>query len=131
MRAVIALLLCAILFCCCKAQQVEVESLAELYDAIEAGPNRKVGFLSLGNFQAVKNTLPTNVQPVVVGSLDQLSALVNNGTLMAGLMTQVPPTGFHQFSSGVISPQALFLAPNASRLLVQAISKLPCLFPCS
>ena len=125
MRLIVALIFCwitTIWWSGCNAA-IEVESLSELYDAIATGPNQKVGFLSLGNYQVVKNTLPTNAQPVVVGSLDELSTLVSNGTLVAGLMTQVPPNGFHQFSSGVISPQALFLAPNASKLLVQAISK--------
>lgn len=101
----------------------EIANLNELYDAIEAGPNRKVGFLSLGNYQAVKNTLPASVQPTVVGTVDLLNTLINNGTLIAGLLTQIPPDGFNQFSSGVISPQAMFFAPNASSLLTKAVSK--------
>lgn len=129
MRGLALLCVCIVLLITyCQAIE-DIESLAELYDVIETGPNNKVGFLSLGNYQAVNNTLPRTVQPIVVGSLDQLSAMVKNGTLVAGLMTQVPPSGFHQFSSGIISPQALFLAPNASRLLVQAISKCFCHFP--
>jgi hypothetical protein len=101
----------------------EINNLNELYDAIEAGPNRKVGFLSMGNFQAVRNTLPTNVEPVIVPSVNQLSALINNNTVVAGLLTQIPPSGFNQFSSGILSPQTMFVAKNASTLLQAAISK--------
>lgn len=100
-----------------------ISTLNELYDAIEAGPNRKVGFLSMGNYQVVRNTLPANVVPVIVPSVDRLSALVNNETLVAGLLTQVPPSGFNQFSSGILSPQTMFVAKNASALLQAAISK--------
>ncbi len=104
---------------CVKA--VEIENLNELYDAIVQGPNRKVGFLSSGNYQVVKNTLPATVEPVYVNGVDLLSAFVNNGTFLAGLVTQVPPTGFNQFSSGIISPQAMIFASNSSSLLRQAI----------
>lgn len=101
----------------------EINNLNELYDTIEAGPNRKVGFLSMGNFQAVRNTLPTSVEPVIVPSVNQLSALINNDTVVAGLLTQIPPSGFNQFSSGILSPQTMFVAKNASTLLQAAISK--------
>lgn len=101
----------------------EINNLNELYDAIEAGPNRKVGFLSMGNFQAVRNTLPTNVEPVIVPSVHQLSTLITNNTLLAGLLTQIPPSGFNQFPSGILSPQTMFVAKNASTLLQAAISK--------
>lgn len=102
----------------------EINNLNELYDSIEAGPNRKVGFLSMGNYQVVRNTLPSNVEPVIVPSVSQLSALIQNDTLLAGLVTQVPPSGFNQFSSGILSPQTMFVAKNASTLLQGALSKL-------
>ena len=43
-----------------------IEDIHDLYRAIEAGPNRKVGFLSKGNFETVKEVLPSSVVPVYV-----------------------------------------------------------------
>lgn len=102
----------------------EIETLQELYDTIVTGPNRKVGFLTQGNYQAVRNTLPAEVEPVyVTGGVSVMTDLVNNGTLLAGLVSQVPPYGFNQFPSGIISPQSMMIATNASSLLRQAIGK--------
>eukprot|EP00981_Chlorochromonas_danica_P001949 scaffold403_cov183-Ochromonas_danica.AAC.5 len=75
----------------------------------------------MGNYIVVKNTLPSTVEPVVVSTVDQLSHMISNGTLLAGLLTQIPPSGFNQFSSGILSPQAILLAPNSSSLLRKAL----------
>ena len=52
----------------------DIESLSSLYSAILDGDNKKVGFLSLGNYQAIENALPYNVEVVIVSGQLLLTA---------------------------------------------------------
>ena len=102
----------------------DIDTLEQLYNAVLTGPNQKVGFLSEGNFLAVKNTLPSNVQPVYVSSEAILTANIQNQTYVAGLLTQTPPSGFNHIFSGILSTQSMMLRANASTLLRQVIGKI-------
>jgi hypothetical protein len=87
--------------------RADVTTLTSLFDAIDAGPNRAVGFLSQGNYETVKNVLPANVQVVIAEDTDHLYQAVRNGTLVAGLISGVPDASFHQFSSTLVSTRAI------------------------
>jgi hypothetical protein len=101
-RALLATLACAAM-----PSRADITTLTSLYDAIDAGPNRAVGFLSQGNYETVKNVLPINVQVVVEQDTEQLYQAVRNGTLLAGLISGVPDANFNQFSSTLVSSRAI------------------------
>ncbi|XP_013408888.1 uncharacterized protein LOC106172641 [Lingula anatina] len=107
----------------------DIETLEELQKAIKVGDNKKVGFLSLTNFQSVKTVLPSNVQVVVCDgekeyfgirckATDDLLKLVKDGKLIAGLISGLPEehhaAHVHVFSSTLISPRAMFMVPDVS-----------------
>ena len=100
----------------------DITTLVQLNYEIDNGLNKNVGFLSLGNYNAVKGILSTNVEVNVIGSADLLDLLVNNGTVLAGLVSQSPEGNFHQFSSNVLSPQGMLLRKE-SDILAKVLSK--------
>jgi len=104
----------------------DMQTLEQLGDAIGRGPNRKVGFLSIANADAVHTVLPASVErvictsgydngPINCTSTDDMVSLVKDGTLVAGLISGLPPpdqAGYlHQFSSTVVSTRAMLMAP--------------------
>ena len=58
--------------------------LDQLNDAIKNGPNRKVGFLSGGNFQSVAGFLDDHVEPEFFGDSLELENAVRTGDVIAG-----------------------------------------------
>jgi hypothetical protein len=89
-----------------------IKSMDELYSRIVAGPNRKVGFIGAGNFDAVSHLLPANVEPVYITDSGKLEGKVDDGTLLASYISegesQTTATR-RSYATGVISPRvALF-----------------------
>jgi hypothetical protein len=60
----------------------------ELYAKIVAGPNRKVGFIGAGNYDAVSHVLPTNTEPTYITDSTELEGKVNDGTLLASYISE-------------------------------------------
>lgn len=89
-----------------------VTSTDELYTKISDGPNRAVGFIGQGNYDAVSNMLPDSVTPTFVTNATDMAANVLSGALVAGYVSEgLPPnpTAFEVFETGIISPRvALF-----------------------
>ncbi|CAH1778322.1 unnamed protein product [Owenia fusiformis] len=100
------------------AENTDIESIDELNDAIAQGPNRKIGFLSMANYNAVRTVLHASVEPVLFQSKDALVSSVLSGSLVAGLMRGVVADhhakDLHTFSSGLISTSAMFMTPDVS-----------------
>ena len=121
MLAISSLLWSLSLFFITKASASFIGDLPSLYAAIVKGPNRKVGFLTQANYNAVRNVLPSNVDVVIAGDEITLNGLIDKNTVLAGLLTQTPKSKYQSFSSGLLSPQAMLSRKNSSSLLRQAI----------
>ena len=61
-----------------------IENLDQLNDAIKNGPNRKVGFLSHGNFESVEAFLDGHVEPETFEDSIELELAVMTGDVLAG-----------------------------------------------
>jgi hypothetical protein len=89
-----------------------ITSTDQLYNAIVAGPNRAVGFIGQGNYDAVSALLPSSVTPTFVTANSDIEANVLSGALVAGYLSEgesSDPTLFETFETGIISPRvALF-----------------------
>jgi hypothetical protein len=90
----------------------EVRTTDELYDKLVAGPNRAVGFIGQGNYDAVSALLPDSTAPNFVTNASEMRQLVLSGALVAGYISEGEPddpASFHTFETGIISPRvALF-----------------------
>lgn len=105
---------------CVSTTNPNIETVNQLYDTILKGDNPRVGFLSQANYDSVHTILPANTHPVIVLSTTAMVELVENGTLIAGLVSGVPPNDdgkLHTFSSALISPRAMFLSSNRTHSL--------------
>jgi len=101
-----------------------IVSLRELNEAI-ADPSHisKVGFLSDGNFQSVQNELHETVDPVIFDSSTNLTAAVEAGDVLAGLVSGTPsdPNGkLNVFGSEQISVRAM-LVKQGNGAIVDAL----------
>ena len=121
---------CFVLCCLLAGLQVGhalVNSVAELYNALEASTNKKVGFVAETNYLSVKKVLPSDVVPVYPYSdATSLQNDVANGVLFAGFISGDVPTGhFNYFSSRVISGQGMFTlgTPMLLQVLNAAIAQ--------
>jgi len=89
-----------------------IKSMDALYDKIVQGPNRRVGFIGAGNYDAVSHVLPSNVEPVYITDSKAMEEAVNDGTLLASYISESSPSESATrfvYESGVISPRvALF-----------------------
>jgi hypothetical protein len=89
-----------------------ITSIDNLYDKIVQGPNRKVGFIGAGNYDAVSHILPSSVQPIYITDSTILEQEVDNGTLLASYISEGSASETSTrfvYSTGVISPRvALF-----------------------
>lgn len=101
-----------------------IDSLSALKAACSGG-GCAVGFLSAGNAQSVHNVLPPNTTVVIVKHTSDLVSMVQNGTLVAGLISGLPidPNNtLFTFSSGQVSPRAMAMADtDATRDLTAAL----------
>jgi hypothetical protein len=89
-----------------------ITNVDELYDVLEAGPNRLVGFIGQGNFDAVSAMLPTETTPVFTTNAEDIEANVLSGTYVAGYVSEGEPTdadSFVTFETGIISPRVALL----------------------
>ena len=101
-----------------------ITNIEELNDAIEKGPNRKVGFLSKANFWSVQSNLSTKVEPEFFRSTAELYNAVNDGNVIAGLTSGVvhdDAIPFNVFPAEVISPRAFQMKKNDSGDLMKAV----------
>jgi hypothetical protein len=113
--ALIFLLFCLLFVLMEGSNAQKIESVKDLNDEIIKGPNRKVGFLSQGNFESVHALLSNLTVPVIITDKYLLEKFVENGTLLAGLISGVPldQNGFlTKFSSTLVSPRAAFTSRN-------------------
>jgi len=84
----------------------------ELYDEITKGPNRAVGFIGKGNYDAVSALLPSTTSPSYVTNNTDMEANVLSGALVGGYISESEVSDaslFDTFETGIISPRvALF-----------------------
>ena len=121
-----SLLLAALI--CVTAAEVNLATLDDLYEAIQTGDNKKVAFLTLANYDAVRTVLPSNVEPIFcdtsvksgVGagcdSTDEMIGLITSGQVVGGLKFSGLPSARHArnlniFSSTIVSTRAMLMAP--------------------
>jgi len=105
-----------------KVKEGLITSRRELNAAIERGPNRKMGFLSVANFNSVHTLLNEKVVNLTFGDTKELYEAVRNGTVIAGLISGVPSDEFSVFSTDLISPRAFQMMPgDKSRDLMEAV----------
>lgn len=94
------------------AKSSGIKNMDELYNKIVSGPNRKVGFIGAGNFDAVSHVLPTNVEPTYITDSATMEQQVNDGTLLASYISEASASEsatHYVYETGVISPRvALF-----------------------
>ena len=98
-------------FAAATSSGVDYEDLPSLYDAISTGSNQRVGFLSQGNYETVKDMLPATTAPIIFSHTADLENAVTNGSLVGGLISGTPGSEFHHFSSTLVSPRAM-LTPD-------------------
>ena len=85
-----------------------VTSVDELYTRLAGGPNRAVGFIGQGNYDAVSAMLPESVSPTYVTNSSDMVANVLSGALVAGYVSEgTPPSPelFDTFETGIVSPR--------------------------
>lgn len=99
-----------------------ISSKAELNARIDAGPNRKVGFLSMGNYNSMAPLLSDLTEPTIYDDTDHLNQAVLDGTVLAGFMSGIPnATVFHAFSSELVSPRSFQMSLYNSTDLIRAV----------
>jgi len=100
-------------------QQPHITSKAELNAAIEAGPNRKVGFLSEANYNSVHTVLSSKIEPMIFGDTSDMYKAVEDGTVLAGFMSGQPHENFTKFSSEMVSARGFQMSqgPEARQLM--------------
>ena len=81
----------------------------ELYNAILSGPARQVGFIGQGNYDSVSSILPDNVIDTIVDEGDDaIAAMVLDGSLLAGYISEGSPPDaaqFNVFETGIVPPR--------------------------
>ena len=107
----------------------DIITLDMLTERITAGPLRKVAFLSQANADSVHTVLPASVEVVICdgkksyygvscAGTDGIVAAVRGGEVLAGLISGLPETEvapfLHTFSSTMISPRAMLMAPDVA-----------------
>eukprot|EP00747_Dinoflagellata_sp_TGD_P187095 gnl/TRDRNA2_/TRDRNA2_44577_c0_seq1.p1 gnl/TRDRNA2_/TRDRNA2_44577_c0~~gnl/TRDRNA2_/TRDRNA2_44577_c0_seq1.p1 ORF type:complete len:598 (-),score=140.32 gnl/TRDRNA2_/TRDRNA2_44577_c0_seq1:323-1879(-) len=91
----------------------QITSREHLNAHLQGGANRKMGFLSEANFKSVHTVLSNNVEPVYYSDTSELYEAVDNGTVIAGLISGVPDaTRFSVFGSELVSPRSFQMAPG-------------------
>jgi hypothetical protein len=89
-----------------------VSNVDQLFDKVKKGPNRAVGFIGQGNYDAVSAMLPSNTAPTFYADSSDMVANVKSGALVAGYVSEgkpPSPEAFDIFETGIVSPRvALF-----------------------
>jgi hypothetical protein len=77
-----------------------------------------VGFLSEGNYHAVEHELSVDVTPVYFDTIDAMESAVNDGSVLAGLVSGTPDSDqFNTFPSEQVSVRAMFVKEGNGQLL--------------
>lgn len=100
-----------------------ITSMDKLYEKIVQGPNRKVGFIGAGNFDAVSHVLPSNVEPVYITDSASLAQQVDDGTLLARYISEASASesATHSvYETGVISPRVALFRQDSTESCVQS-----------
>ncbi|CAF2039390.1 unnamed protein product [Rotaria magnacalcarata] len=102
--------------------QCDITNLDEFFSIFEKNTSvhYPVGFLSSANYEVVKRYLPTNTKNLFFEKKDDLLKFVENETIIAGVTTGVLAQNlapnYHVFSSLIVSPQAMLLAPDYNNI---------------
>jgi hypothetical protein len=109
--------------CKVKRGATQITSRPQLNAAIEAGQNRRMGFLSTANYNSVHTVLSSRVEPVIFTNTSELYKAVETGDVVAALISGQPnATRFSVFSTDLISPRTFQMKPGAdSRDLMEAV----------
>lgn len=112
-------LIATLLLSTCLVAHAEIRSLSELNSALQTGSATKVGFLTEGNFHAVQNELHKNVVPQYFANTDALHKAVEDGIVVAGLVSGTPKDSaqLNVFPSEQISVRAMLVKQGAYQLL--------------
>lgn len=105
------------------AKTLGIKSMDDLYDKVVQGPNRRVGFIGAGNYDAVSHVLPSNVQPVYITDSKVLEEAVNNGTLLASYISESSASESATrfvYETGVISPRVALFRRDDTRHCVHS-----------
>mmetsp|Transcript_132154 Transcript_132154/g.243059 ORF Transcript_132154/g.243059 Transcript_132154/m.243059 type:complete len:397 (+) Transcript_132154:90-1280(+) len=100
-----------------------IKSMDNLYQKIVQGPNRKVGFIGAGNFDAVSHLLPANVEPIFITASNVLQESVDNGTLLASYISEASASETATrfvYETGVISPRVALFRRDSTEQCVRA-----------
>eukprot|EP00959_Pyramimonas_sp_CCMP1952_P020316 428613-Pyramimonas_sp.AAC.1 len=88
-----------------------IQTLGELYNAINTGDNKDVGFIGAGNAQSVSSILPKNTffkDSITNGT--QLASQVDNSQIIAGYVSEGEPPNPERFfviPTGIVAPRAV------------------------
>jgi len=85
-----------------------VTSVDALFDKVSQGPNRAVGFIGQGNYDAVSAMLPDSTTATFVTNSSDMAANVLSGALVAGYVSEGAPLNaelFDVFETGIVSPR--------------------------
>jgi len=100
-----------------------LSSRHDLNLAVEAGPNRRVGFLSEANYKSVHTVMSKKVVPVYFTDTSGLYGAVQSGDVIAGMISGQPNASlFSVFSTDLLSPRTFQMKPGVdSRDLMEAV----------
>ena len=87
-----------------------IQTLENLYETIESGPNRVVGFIGKGNYDAVSAMLPSTTTPVYNTNATEIGLNVQLGVYVAGYVSEGQPANperYELFPTGTISPRVI------------------------
>eukprot|EP00930_Biecheleria_cincta_P084070 TRINITY_DN73567_c0_g1_i1.p1 TRINITY_DN73567_c0_g1~~TRINITY_DN73567_c0_g1_i1.p1 ORF type:complete len:645 (-),score=92.35 TRINITY_DN73567_c0_g1_i1:468-2402(-) len=100
-----------------------ISSRQQLNDALERGPNRRMGFLSKANFNSVHTVLNKKVEPVYFADTEKIYQAVESGDVIAALISGMPNSSrVMTFPSDLISPRSFQMKPGPdSEHLMQAV----------
>ncbi|CAF3373263.1 unnamed protein product [Rotaria socialis] len=102
--------------------QCDITNLDEFLSIFETNTSVQypVGFLSAANYEVVKRYLPTNTKNMFFDKKNDMLKCVENETIIAGVTTGVLAQdlapNYHVFSSLIVSPQAMLLAPDYNNI---------------
>ena len=86
-----------------------ITTVDQLYDVLQAGPNRNVGFIGSGNYDSVSAILPDNVSPSYDTNATDMARNVMSGAHVAGYSSEGNPPAedgdFEVFGTGIVSPR--------------------------
>eukprot|EP00401_Gymnodinium_catenatum_P000505 CAMPEP_0117554824 /NCGR_PEP_ID=MMETSP0784-20121206/50954_1 /TAXON_ID=39447 /ORGANISM="" /LENGTH=477 /DNA_ID=CAMNT_0005352003 /DNA_START=69 /DNA_END=1498 /DNA_ORIENTATION=- len=90
-----------------------VETREQLNAAIDQGPNTHMGFLSEANYLSVHTVLSSNVSPMFFTDTSELYNAVDNGDVVAALISGQPDgSRFSVFSTDLVSPRSFQMKPG-------------------